>query len=244
MTDSPAPAQVPRSRLPTRPLLLLDCYVDPDGAGRFFDPWLERAPRERVHLVAGDRPDRPEAYAGVVVTGSSASVYEREPWSEAAIAWLRRAMEARIPVLGVCYGHQLLGEALGGEGTVRRAAAPEVGFLEVQLRRGDPLFDALPSRFTTFMTHNDEVVARPAFEGWGESAACGLQALRVPGAPVWGVQFHVEYPPEEQLRLLRMREARHPDLGFDAAAMFAARSETGPQARALFGRFLEICGWR
>lgn len=235
------PARVP---LTDRPLLLLDCYVDPDGAGRFFDPWLAGAPRRRVHLVAGERPDRPEAYSGVVITGSSASVYDQEPWSEEALGWIRGAVAAGVPVLGVCYGHQLLGEALGGPGTVRRAAGPEVGYHTVRLRRGDPLFDALPEQFTTFMTHNDEVVARPGFEVWGDSDACALQALRVPGRPVWGVQFHVEYPPEEQLRLLRMREARHPDLGYDAAAMFGARTETAPQARALFGRFLEVCGWR
>ena len=225
------------------PVLLLDCYIAATGASVFFDPWLRRANRARVHAVTGDLPDEPRAFSGIVVTGSAASVHEEEPWSVETTAFLRRAVHEDVPVLGVCYGHQLLGEAVGGRGTVRRADRPEVGYVEVWVDRGDPLFDGFPEHFTTFATHGDEVTETGAFQVWGRSQACPVQAIRVPGARAWGVQFHNEYPPAEQLRLLRMREHKHPELGFDAERMFAERVDTSVHARAMFDRFLEICGW-
>lgn len=229
--------------MPKDPVLLLDCYLNPAGAEAFFDPWLRRARRTRVHALVEELPDNPSRYSGIVVTGSAASVYEEAPWSIATTEFIRAAVDAGTPLLGVCYGHQLLGEAIGGRGTVRRAEAPEVGYLDVQIDRGDPLFDCFPERFTSFLTHGDEVVPTDGFEVWGRSEQCPVQAIRVPDAPAWGVQFHNEYPEPEQLRLLRMREGKHPELGFDAERMFAERSDTAVHARAMFDRFLEICGW-
>ncbi len=155
----------------------------------------------------------------------------------------RFTVDTGVPLLGVCYGHQLLGEAIGGRGTVRKAQGPEVGYLDIEMKRGDPLFDCFPEVFTSFLTHGDEVVPADGFEVWGRSEACPVQAIRVPDAQAWGVQFHNEYPEPEQMRLLRMRQGKHPELGYDAEAMFAERTDTAVHARAMFDRFLEICGW-
>ena len=54
------------------------------------------------------------AYCGVLITGSSAMVTEREEWSVRTGTWLEAAL-GKIPVLGVCYGHQLIGDVLGGK---------------------------------------------------------------------------------------------------------------------------------
>src|SRR5690348_8631928 len=70
--------------------------------------------------------------AGVVVTGSHSMVSHREPWSERAAQWLAGVVESdRVPVLGICYGHQLLAHALGGEAGDHPAAI-EIGTVQVR----------------------------------------------------------------------------------------------------------------
>ncbi|MBW2495337.1 MAG: gamma-glutamyl-gamma-aminobutyrate hydrolase family protein, partial [Deltaproteobacteria bacterium] len=85
-----------------------------------FEDWiragmdLERNGAITVSVFEGaDLPD-PRGFAGVVVTGSGAMVSHREPWSERTARWLSEAVKHTTPVLGICYGHQLLAHALGG----------------------------------------------------------------------------------------------------------------------------------
>ncbi len=85
-----------------------------------------------------------EGFAGVFVTGSGAMVTDQLPWSEASAAWLRDAAHAGLPLLGICYGHQLLAHALGGQvgynpagremGTVDVALQPDAGWRSVVRR--------------------------------------------------------------------------------------------------------------
>src|SRR3546814_5030016 len=76
---------------------------------------LARGEAEAVDVEGGEPPPPHETLAGVIVTGSGAMVTERRDWSEATAAWLREAAHAGVPVFGICYGHQLLAHALGGE---------------------------------------------------------------------------------------------------------------------------------
>jgi GMP synthase (glutamine-hydrolysing) len=86
-----------------------------------FEDWVIAGlgvPRDQVQVAnvqAGDVLPEPDDVAGVVITGSHSMVTDHEPWSERAAAWLRRAVVRQTPVLGICYGHQLLAYALGGE---------------------------------------------------------------------------------------------------------------------------------
>jgi len=73
--------------------------------------------RERVQVVdvaAGEALPPTQAVAGAIITGSAAMVTERLPWSEGTAGWIRNAMDAGLPLFGVCYGHQLMAHALGG----------------------------------------------------------------------------------------------------------------------------------
>jgi GMP synthase-like glutamine amidotransferase len=112
----------------------------------------------------------------------------------------------------------------------------EVGYLPVELDADDALLGALGPRVVPFVSHADEVLPAPGIQVLGRSAACAVHALRLPGRPAWGVQFHLEYPREEQERVLTYRAARHPELGLDPRQA-ALAPDLEPQATALFQRF-------
>lgn len=144
-----------------------------------------------------DLPD-PLEVAGAIVTGSHAMVSDRLPWSEKLAAWLRSATAEEIPVLGICYGHQLLAHALGGDVGFHPNGI-ELGTVAIELKkcaRDDPLFGGLPDKFPAQVVHRQTVLRLPdgavllagnAFEPH--------QAFRV-GNSVWGVQFHPEFSME------------------------------------------------
>jgi len=137
----------------------------------------------------------PNAYRGVIVTGSSALVTDREEWSERTSEWLIEVVNCEVPYLGICYGHQLLAHGLGGE-VGRNPNGREIGSIEVMLTsqaRNDPLFESLPSPLRVQATHVESVLKLP--EGariLGYSDRDPHQAFII-GKNAWAVQFHPEF---------------------------------------------------
>lgn len=135
---------------------------------------------------------------GIVITGSPAMVTDQEPWSEALARWLVHMAHGNVPILGVCYGHQLLAHALGGS-VHWHPQGREIGTVEIVLEteaHNDPLLSILPEHFKAQVTHAQSVntlppgatlLARNDFEPH--------HAFRL-GKATWGVQFHPEFSTE------------------------------------------------
>jgi GMP synthase (glutamine-hydrolysing) len=121
----------------------------------------------------------------LVLSGGPRSVYEPgAPTLDPAL------LEAGVPVLGICYGMQLLAHALGGE--VHPAAGREYGRVEVEVE-GEDLFQGLPRRFVVWMSHGDEVATLPpGFRRTARSPSCPVAAMADPHRRIWAVQFHPE----------------------------------------------------
>ncbi len=145
-----------------------------------------------VELHEGERPPPLEGFEAVIMTGSPLSVLDAHltPWMKDAADYLMTA-SARVPVLGVCFGHQLLGWKLGA--TVRRNPnGRELGTVDVHLRVRDPLFAELPDVVQVQATHDDEVAALPeGAELLATNEHCPVQAFAW-GPRVRAVQFHPE----------------------------------------------------
>ncbi len=171
---------------------VLDASTGDTPAERNFRRELD-AEVEVYKLTEGVFPPAVSArewrYDGVVVSGSQTSVYDDHDWIHEATEWLRRVHAADMPVLGVCWGHQFIAQALGGR--VVDMSEHELGYREVNQVGTDPLFEGLPERFTTFETHSDRVAELPPGAKTLARNNAGIQAFRVGSA--WGVQFHPEY---------------------------------------------------
>jgi GMP synthase-like glutamine amidotransferase len=160
-------------------------------------PWQAFTARE------GRLPD-PAAFSHIILTGSEASILEREPWVDAEAAMVREAVVAGPAVLGSCWGHQLMAFALAGDRHVRRAAQPEIGWIPIRLERSSALLGPAGTTAFTFSSHYDEVFDLPAgFEVLASSEGCAVQAFRVGGQPVWGLQCHPEIDVPTGQRFIR-----------------------------------------
>jgi GMP synthase (glutamine-hydrolysing) len=164
------------------------------AAGVFADPALA-AGHELVEWLPHEQPaPAHDGFGAAMVFGGAMNVDQEEthPWLRAEKRFLRELLDRGTPMLGVCLGSQLVAEAAGG--TVRRAAAPEIGWHEVELTpegEADELLGVLPERFESFQYHHYEWLLPPGGMTLARSEHA-LQAFRLGERPVWGLQFHPE----------------------------------------------------
>lgn len=219
-----------------KPILVVDGYPDDLTSAEFYGRWLDRPWRAWEAARGAPVPDLDDV-AAIVLGGSRCSVTAPEPWMHAAATLVRGALARAVPVLGCCFGHQLLAWTVDPAAVTRRAV-PEVGWPTLHQTATDPLIDPLGPSFRAFVSHEDEVRPVAGLQVLARNDACPVHAIRVPGAPAWGVQFHVEYPRHEEHRILRYRAERHPDLGLDPDALIGAAPDSHDLGRALFRAFL------
>ena len=149
-----------------------------------------------VNLHNGDSIPALENYDALWVMGGPMDVWDVDeyPWLIPEKAAIRKwVKDLNKPYLGLCLGHQLLADALGG--TCGPQKPPEIGILDVELTedgRKDPLFDAISAKQKCLQWHS-VCVAQPPEHAiiLASSAACRVQALRI-GANAWSMQYHVE----------------------------------------------------
>lgn len=166
-----------------------------------FDTWIASgsglgAADVRVVSVFQDEP-LPDVHGvqGVVVSGSAAMVTDRAPWSERTAAWLREAVRLEVPTLGICYGHQLLAHALGGE-VGYNPRGRNIGTIDVELRgdaRADRLFGVFAGSVHVAVSHLQCVMKLPPGSTWLASSTLDPHHAFRFGSCAWGVQFHPEF---------------------------------------------------
>ena len=163
---------------------------------------VEKEPEYEVfNVFDGNLPHNMMTKELYVITGCNLSVYDNVAWIKSLLEWIRRASTHHIHMLGICFGHQALAYALGGE--VRRAASGwGVGKRESRFT-SDVFQDCFPDGTMQILyNHHDQVTALPCMATrLAESAFCPNEAFLV-GDYAVGIQGHPEYTTEYVTHLL------------------------------------------
>ncbi len=164
-----------------------EIYKPVEHWSRFLSvPWEPFVARE--HLF----PD-PARFSHIILTGSEASILEPADWVAEEAEVVAEAARRGLAVLGSCWGHQLRAQALAGPGRVGRCPRPEIGWISLRLTAASSLLGQAGEEPATFSLHFDEVKdPGPDFEVLASSGLCAVQAMRLRGRPIWGLQCHPE----------------------------------------------------
>jgi GMP synthase (glutamine-hydrolysing) len=165
---------------------------------------LKDVEADAINVPTARRPPPLERYSHIILTGSEASILASMPWFDREAAWVREIAERGIPLLGSCFGHQMLVHALSGPEHVRKSTPPEIGWAEVRMIEEDALFSNVPNPWSTFVYHFDEVAAPPfPWRVLGETDTCPTHVLRYGDRPIWGLQAHPEISSRQARFFLR-----------------------------------------
>ena len=189
-------------------------------------------------VYTGDPLPDPSSLTGVVVTGWPLMVTDREDWSEASAAWLAGIVEAdALPVLGICYGHQLLAHALGGE-VGANPNGREMGTVEVRHDAAtiadDPVLLGVSE--PGHMSHLESVLRPPRDAQVLATTDLEAHAVLKFGPRQWGLQFHPEFDRDIMQRYVEARREILAGEGLDPDELVGSAVET-PVLTSLLGRF-------
>jgi len=210
-----------------------------------FAHWIRvAAGLHRDHAIVcrvldGDALPSRDGFAGALITGSGAMVTERLDWSERSAVWLREAAHAGLPLFGICYGHQLIAHALGGE-VGWNPVGREIGTVRIDRlaeAHDDPLFGTHPPVFDAHATHMQSVIRLPdGAVRLARSEKDDCHAFRW-GKHVWGVQFHPEFSTRMMHGYIDVRREKLLHEGIDRLAV--RRTVTAaPRSRAVLRKFV------
>ncbi|AQA05773.1 glutamine amidotransferase [Mycobacterium sp. MS1601] len=217
---------------------------EPPGS---YAPVLDKfAPVRTVRLWTEPVPDDPTDFAAIIVMGGPMGAGDgaEVPWIDREISFLRRAVDADVPVWGVCLGAQLLAAALGAR--VRTGPAPEVGMVDVTFTgAADPVWpdlDVLP----VLQWHSDTFDLPAGATLLASSTAYPQQLFRYGRS--YGVQFHLEADvalAQQWLAVPEYRSALESTIGAGAVpdfmeAIAASEDSAADLAQAVILRWLQI----
>ncbi|MDD5337481.1 MAG: GMP synthase subunit A [Candidatus ainarchaeum sp.] len=137
--------------------------------------------------VESMKPDK------IIMSGGPSSVFTPEEKDRLTMKIVKAVWERKIdvPLLGVCWGHQMIGYVLGGK--VAKGASAEYGFAKITVDNEDLIFRGMPREFNAWVSHFDEVKeAPPDFEALAHSDTCKIEAMRHKNRDIFSVQFHPE----------------------------------------------------
>lgn len=195
-----------------------------------------------VRVYANEALPPPHEVSGALITGSPGNVTDGDPWMREAADWVRAAFEQELPLLGVCFGHQLMAHALGGQ-VDYHPRGREVGTWPIELlpeAQNDPWLSEFPQTFPAQLLHEQTVMSPPpGAVVLGRNQHDAHQILRYTPRAM-SVQFHPEFTKPIMESYLEVMEERLSSEGHSVPQLRERLSET-PHAQATVAAFLRSC---
>ncbi len=224
-----------------------DTFLDIQTQMGDFEDWIITGMGVDKHLVQvvdvprGDSLPSSRSCKGVVIAGSHAMVTEELSWSMDIERWIPECIQSNIPVLGICYGHQLLAKAMGGKVDFHSQGI-EIGTTRIGIKEAgssDPLFKGIQEPFLAHVCHSQTITRLP------EAAICiaangyeSTHAFKI-GSSAWGVQFHPEY--NEDIMNAYVQNMKSGIAGSDSdISKILNQIEPTPSALKILNRFGEL----
>ncbi|MBI2712370.1 MAG: type 1 glutamine amidotransferase [Bdellovibrio sp.] len=194
-------------------ILIIDNNIDPPfwGSKDICKAAASTSPGATLYVRRGpqeDLPNSPLKYDRIILSGSKTSALENSAWINRLLNFLENSITHRVPILGICFGHQILARLYSkNTSCVGKAKTPEFGWTPIELIAESKLLAGLPNRFFSFSAHFEEVTKLPSgLRTLARSEYCAIQAFEDPSRPVFGIQFHPEKEPQEANFILRERK--------------------------------------
>jgi GMP synthase (glutamine-hydrolysing) len=215
--------------------------------GEDFEDWIiegsglkaDRFQTSSVHL--GEKLPDINSVSGIIITGSPAYLTDLEQWNFIAAEYLHQAYQLAIPMLGICYGHQLIAWAFGGEVDFHPRGR-EIGTVQIELT-GESTADLLlknpPDVFPVQASHQQTVCRLPPEAILLAANEFDPHHCFRLGACTWGVQFHPEFSAEVIAEYILARQQAITEEGLDAAALLD-QLQASPESAALLKQCARI----
>ncbi len=172
-----------------------------------FEALLNRAGKalsyQSYSVIRGEMPDSVNDCDGWLITGSRHAAYENLPWMLGLQSFIGDIYQARVPLVGICFGHQIIAQALGGE-VVKSDKGWGVGVQSYCINKPQPWMQESPQQIRIYAFHQDQVVKLPAQASvYSSSDFCQYAGL-IYGDSIITMQAHPEFEEEYELALLKL----------------------------------------
>lgn len=188
-------------------------------------------------------PDSLDGYHGIFLSGSPHGAYEDIPFIHREHDLIAEASSKGIPMLGICFGSQILASALCGRDQVFRRDCCEIGYKDLPVTaaaQDDPIAAELGDSVHMFVWHNDEVRGdHPDMTILAYSDICPNHVWRYRDTPAWGIQGHPEITKAQAPVWFEENRARMELDGADIDDLKAAAHEA-EEAKTMLTRFVDV----
>jgi len=221
-----------------------------NGVHSYLVEWVGQRFRSKGFLVdrylahANEFPKDNEDYSAVFLSGGPNGAYEDIEWIHREHELIQDLASKKVPMLGSCFGSQILASALIGRDQVVKRDTCEVGYKWILLHHpphGDELLTGLDNKVFMFVYHNDDVRAsHPDMHILGSTEVCPNHIWRYREYPIWGIQGHPEIVREYALEAFDLNREKLIRDGADLNSMYASINNAA-KAEKLVDNFIDSC---